>query len=360
MSIMLPKASRALAGGAAVALAAILVSAAFAQAAPKPSGVPPAKPSPPRTPPPPAAPAKPASPPLVIRANPDLDAPQETFADEFSVSWILVPVSVKNRKGHVKGLEREDFELRVDGAPVRFADFEARGEVPWSIVFLQDLSGSMEISGKLEKSKKAILSFLDQARPGDEFALASFAGGVTVVDVQFTENQRPLRETLAKWEAYGKTGLHDAVSLLPQITGDSRNTKRAVILITDGADNASRLPPAQAREVVRRAQLPVFVLGLESGDPYAVSAEGEKLARYADVLNLLSSSTGGRYVGVENLDDLAAACTSIAEELRWQYVLGFETASSGPSRFRPITVTVDKKGVEVTYRRGYRGTPPRP
>ena len=184
---------------------------------------------------------------------------------------------MKNRAGHVRGLDRDEFELKVDGRPVRFVDFEARGEVPWSIVFLQDLSGSMALSGKLEKSKKAILSFLDQARPGDEFALASFAGGVTAIDVPFTENQRPLRETLERWEAYGKTGLHDAVSLLPQITGDSRNVKRAVILITDGADNASQVTPNQARDIVRRASLPVYVLGLESGDPYAVSAEGEKL-----------------------------------------------------------------------------------
>ena len=91
-----------------------------------------------------------------------------------------------------------------------------------------------------------------------------------------------------------------------------------------------------------------------------MSAEGEKLSRYADVLNLLSNSTGGRYVAVEGSDDLAAACTSIAEELRWQYVLGFETAASGESRFRPISVAVRKRGVEVAYRRGYRGKPPRP
>lgn len=288
------------------------------------------------------------------------EAPEARFQDEAVVSWILVPVSVKNRRGHVRGLDRKDFELRVDGKTIRFDDFEARGEVPWSIVFLQDLSGSMAISRKLELSKKAILSFLDQARPGDEFALASFAGEITAIDVPFTENQRPLRETLDRWEAYGRTALHDAVSLLPQISGDSRNVKRAVILITDGADNGSRIPPNQAREIVRRAQLPVYVLGLDSGDPFAVSAEGEKLSRYADVLNLLSHSTGGRYLAVDGAEALQQACTSIAEELRWQYVLGFETVASGQNRFRPISVTVRKSGVEVASRQGYRGLPARP
>jgi VWFA-related protein len=292
-----------------------------------------------------------------VRGAPEV--PQAAFQEEVGVSWILVPVTVKNRRGHVRGLDRDDFELRVDGKRTRFDDFEARGEVPWSIVFLQDLSGSMALAGKLEQSKRAVASFLDRARPGDEFALASFAGEVTAIDVPFTENQRPLRETVEKWEAYGKTALHDAVSLLPQITGDSRNVKRAVIVITDGADNASRIPPNQAREIVRRAQLPVYVLGLESGDPYAVSAEGEKLSRYADVLNLLAQSTGGRYLAVEGAEELGEACASIAEELRWQYVLGFDTVPGGASRFRTISVTVAKRGVEVAFRRGYRGTAPK-
>jgi hypothetical protein len=91
-----------------------------------------------------------------------------------------------------------------------------------------------------------------------------------------------------------------------------------------------------------------------------VSAEGEKLSRYADVLNLLSFSTGGRYLPVQSADELAEACTSIAEELRWQYVLGFETAATGQVRFHPISVTVRKSGVEVAFRRGYRGLAPRP
>ena len=74
----------------------------------------------------------------------------------------------------------------------------------------------------------------------------------------------------------------------------------------------------------------------------------------------LGAFTRHTHVAVEGSDDLAAACTSIAEELRWQYVLGFETAAGGESRFRPISVAVRKRGVDVAYRRGYRGKPPRP
>ena len=148
--------------------------------------------------------------------------------------------------------------------------------------------------------------------------------------------------------------------MLPRITGESRNLKRAAVLITDGVDNASRITSLQARDLVRRAELPVYVLGLESGDPAVVSAEGQKIYRYADVLNLLASLTGGRYFSIHGPDDLKEACKTIADELRYQYVLGFETRPTGENRFRPIWVSVKKRDVIVNGRKGYKGTPPAP
>lgn len=289
------------------------------------------------------------------------EAPQEpaSFAEEVSVAWILVPVIVRSKKGYVLDLEREDFELRVDGRPVAFQDFERRGEAPWSLVFLQDLSGSMATGGRLQASQEAVRFFLTRARPGDEFAVASFAGQTTAVDVPFTEQLAPVAEAVAAWEAYGRTALHDAVAWLPEISGESRNVKRAAVLITDGADNASAMTAAEARELVRRAELPVYVIGLESGDPYALDPNGEKVYRYADVLNLLASLTGGRYFPVSGPDDVKEACAAIAEEMRYQYVLGFDTRGSGPSAFRTISVTVpERQGLKIQARKGYRGTPP--
>jgi hypothetical protein len=89
-----------------------------------------------------------------------------------------------------------------------------------------------------------------------------------------------------------------------------------------------------------------------------LSAKGQKIYRYADVLNLLATMTGGRYFPVEGPNDVKEACATIAEELRWQYVLGFETSGRGASRQRAITVEVKKRAVEVVTRSGYRGTAP--
>jgi VWFA-related protein len=287
--------------------------------------------------------------------------PSGQFQEEFMVSWILVPVLVKSRKGYVEGLDREDFELRVDGRSVRFQDFEQRGEAPWSLVFMQDLSGSMGVGGRLEASLEAIRYFFERARPGDEYALSSFASGVTAVDVPFTEDLDVLRDGISKWEAYGKTTLHDAVGWLPEISGDSRNVKRAAVLITDGVDNASKISAGEARELVRRAELPVYVLGLESGDPMALDAAGEKVYRYADVLNLLAALTGGRYFPIQGPDDMKEACATIADELRYQYVLGFDTQASGRPAWHDLSVLVKHRNapdLRVIARKGYRGTPP--
>jgi Ca-activated chloride channel homolog len=338
-------------GAAVGALVALAGAGLPAQSRPAPAPVPRLPAPAPRLPAP--APAPPA--PAAAAAT----APEARFEGEVSVAWILVPVTVKSAGGRwIRNLGREDFTLRVDGRKVRFTDFEPRGEVPWSLVFLQDLSGSMANGGRLDASREAVRHFLDAARFGDEFALASFAGATTAVDVPFTEDLEPLRETVSGWEAYGRTALHDAVALLPQISGNSRNLKRAVVLITDGVDNASQMTANQARDLVRRAELPVFVLGLESGDPKVVSARGEKVHRYADVLNLLAAMTGGRYFPIRGVSELKEACATIAEELRYQYVLGFETTGTGASRYRPMTVEVRRRNVRVTARQGYRGTRP--
>ncbi|MEO8275365.1 MAG: VWA domain-containing protein [Thermoanaerobaculia bacterium] len=296
---------------------------------------------------------------LAAPSTAEKSTPVPTFTDEVSVAWILVPVIVKGSNGYLNGLGKEDFDLKVDGKSVRFPDFEPHGEAPWSVVFLQDLSGSMAIGGRLEASQQAVDYFLDAAKPGDEFALATFAGEDTNIDVPFTEELPPLRESVASWEGYGKTALNDAVALLPRISGDSRNVKRAAVLITDGVDNASSITATEAREIVRRAQLPVYVFGLESGDPYAINKDGSDIYRYADMLNLLAHMTGGKYFSISSPEEMKEACATVAEELRYQYVLGFETQGTGRSAFRPIRVEVRKgRAKQVLSRMGYQGLPP--
>jgi VWFA-related protein len=282
------------------------------------------------------------------------------FQDEVSVGLVLVPVVVRSGAGYAKNLEQKDFQLRVEGKPVRAESFERRSDAPASVILLQDLSGSMANGGKLEESQQALRFFLDKALPGDEFAVATFASGLFEVEVPFTKNQAALREASDRWRAYGTTALHDAVARIPQISLEGRNPKRFALLITDGVDNASHLTPEAARAVVQEAQLPTYVLGLGSGNPYELAQDGKKIYRYADVLSLLAAVTGGRYYSIANHEDLQKALAEILDDVRHQYVLGFSTGD-GAVKFRPLTVEVKGKSSNrraVVFRRGYKGTPP--
>lgn len=283
-----------------------------------------------------------------------------SFEEQVSVSWVLVPVVVRAGDRYVRSLGRESFHLRVGGEEVPVASFEPRSDAPLSIVWLQDLSGSMDNGGKLEASREALGYFLDRAREEDRFALGTFSGGEVLLEVPFTAETTTLREALGAWEGWGTTALYDAVAWVPEITAAGRQRKRAVILVTDGADNASEASPAQARLLVRDARLPVYVLGLLAGNPLALTDDGEKVYRYAHLLNQLARSSGGRFFRVRDVDDIRSAAAGIMDELRNQYVLGFP-AAEGPRRYRRIEVEVDGRSEsDLVHRLGYRGGPPAP
>jgi VWFA-related protein len=278
------------------------------------------------------------------------------FSDQVSVGYVLVPVVVRTPTGYASNLEQKDFQLLVDGKPVKIQSFDRRTEAPTSLVFLQDLSGSM--AEVVEPSRRAVRYFLDRALPGDEFALATFANGRGQVEVPFTTDVAPVRDAIAEWKGYGTTALHDAVAWIPDISGEGHNSRRFAVLVTDGADNASQITPEEAREIVRSSQVPVYVLGFGAGDPYALQPDGKKVYRYADVLNLLAITTGGRYYPIDSVGDLDKALVKISDDLRHQYVLGFATTDGAPS-FRRLQVEV--KGRErftVVFRSGYKGPPP--
>ncbi len=289
------------------------------------------------------------------------DRPVGSFAEQVSVSWVLVPVVVRNGHGYVHDLGRDDFRLTVDGHRVAFEDFESGDRAPLSLVFLQDLSGSMANGGKLAASRAALAFLVAHAHLRDEFALASFAGERLRVEVPFTRDEAVLSEAMGLWSAYGTTALHDAVAWIPQIALEGRHPKRAVVLVTDGVDNASDIPPDRARQIVRDARLPVYVLGLgrDALPPEEVAAAGTMPGdTYGQLLERLARATGGRYYPVRRVDDVEPAAEHLLEELRHQYVLGFPAAAV-PVAERQLKVTVKVPGrVDVYHRRGYLGGPP--
>lgn len=293
--------------------------------------------------------------------SPD-DAPAaasaQTFGTQVDVRWVLVPTLVKSRKGYVQDLEQEEFRLFVENRPVPIASFETGTEAPISVIYMQDLSGSVANGDKLEISRQLLNCFLDRARPYDDYTIATFGNEQIQVQIPATSDFFKARRSMWKWQPRGTTALHDAVAWLPDLGTRSENAKRVAILVTDGADNASTLTGEEARSLVRQAELPVYVLGLRAGT--APGAETEHLERqsFLHVLRLLAFQTGGRYASLSPADDVGDICESILQDLRYQYVLGFP-AGAGDS-YRQIRVEVDGRNRQVTARRGYTGGVPAP
>lgn len=308
------------------------------------------------------------------RSTPRRSGPA-TFADRVSVSWVLVPVVVRSAGGYVGELAKEDFRLSVDGRAVPIESFDSSHDAATSLVWLQDVSGSMANGDKLEASRTAFRYFVERARPEDEFAIATFAGGLIEVEVPFTSDREALLEAARRWRGYGTTTLHDAVSFLPEISDQGRHRKRAVVLVTDGVDNASVLSPAESRLIVREALLPVYVLGFTTADPRdlrrlrlfehddaddASDTDLEESFHFARLLHRLARATGGRFLWVTDPAGIEQGSAALLDELRHQYVLGFP-ARETPRKYRQIDVDVEHRGkAEILHRQGYTGGPPAP
>lgn len=306
----------------------------------------------------PGHPAAHAQPPPAPEAEPASAPPGAApiFEESVAVSWLLVPVVVETAWGTAGDLGREAFRLWVDDRRAPIDELDRGDDVPLSVVFLQDLSGSMANGGKLDASRGALAALLARTRPGDEVALASFAGDRLAIDVPFTAETAAVADAMAGWEGYGTTALHDAVSLLPEISQGGEKGRRVAVLVTDGLDNASALPPADAARIVRTSQLPVYVLGL--GDGRRPRGDDETV-RYGELLGELARSTGGRYFEVADRAAAEEAVAALIEDLRRRYVLGVATAGDGARAYHRLRVEVALPYRHtLTYRRGYHGTVP--
>lgn len=277
------------------------------------------------------------------------------------MGYVLVPIVARQPSGaYATDLKPDDFRLLVNGQAIEFESFEQGERAPVSVMFLQDLSGSMANSNKMILSRTVLDRLIMGHRSGDNWSLASFASERVSVDVSFTDDVELLRQSADSWRPYGTTALHDAVAWLPDLTSHVHSARRAAIVITDGVDNASQIDPYTAREKVRQAELPVYVLGLSTGDIESLDREGEKVYRYADVLNLLSHMTGGHYFPVVSQSDALLACTKIVSEIRNQYVIGFPTSALGTPTYHEIQVQPrTRKKLKLTFRQGYSGTLPK-
>jgi Ca-activated chloride channel family protein len=276
-----------------------------------------------------------------------------------SVGYVLVPVVVTDEKGRaISGLREGDFSVLVEGKPVVLDLFAASDEAPVSFTILLDGSGSMGLAGKMEGALAALEALVARGRPGDDYSVQVFAEGTVRELVPFTGDGALVVRAARGVKPYGKTAFFDALAKMPDRTLLGRNGSRAIVLLTDGIDNASVLSREHLAELLQGLDVPVYPIGLRAAA--AGPARGEPGERDVDVelLRRIAFETGGRFALVEEPEKLAAAVGEIEKDLRSQYLLGFTPTGAGPVKYRTLSVTIGQRIGTYRTRSGYRGTEP--
>jgi Ca-activated chloride channel family protein len=274
------------------------------------------------------------------------------YEGRVDVNAVVVPVSVRNKAGRVvTGVAPKHFTLYVDGFEVPIRDLDLERDLPISLGFIFDTSGSM-MGRKMSGSQQLIMAFLEHRRPDDQLALWTFGDDRVMERFPFGMGWYLLPRVLETLKPWSTTALYDMVLRVPEVLEKARHHRRAAILLTDGVDNASTISADQTTAVARRIETPIYVLGVEP-PPALASPDGPS---FEEILTLIADASGGHYRRIPQAEQMPQVVDELLKELSSRYILTFETSGVGARKWRTIEVTVD--GYQATTRSGYTGTLP--
>jgi Ca-activated chloride channel family protein len=282
-------------------------------------------------------------------------APVPTFAS--GIDLVSVSAVVRDHKGRfVENLSVRDFEILDAGRLRPISDFR-RDLVGVSVGLLFDVSGSMEST--LPAARESAMHLLSWLEPRDEAAVYTFDTRLDEV-APFTSGLKKLPDSMATVTPFGATSLHDAIARMAERVGTREGRRRAVVVFTDGRDNASRLTPAQVSSIASSIDVPVYVFAAVPSidNPTTEFSTNEGSSSLAGPLSDLAAWTGGHVFVASTPATRSMAARQIVDELRHQYLIAFE--ASGASGWHPLVVRARNKDLTVRARSGYIAGQSRP
>ena len=277
-------------------------------------------------------------------------APAATFRSR--VNLVSVSAVVRDRRGKIlSSLRDQDFEVLDEGQRRDVVLFRSGADAPAGVAILVDGSGSMAMGAARDKAQAISVAILSRLTAGrDLAALLSFDTRLLTL-TPFTDDFDNIRDGLGEVEAFGSTSLYDAVAGSAAFVADRVQGRRALIVLTDGSDNASTHGPEEVAWIASTIDVPVYVFEVGTGP----TASDEALAsRRRGALAELARATGGDLFVASTPGATYAAIARLCDELRHQYVLGFEPAPG--SGMRRVQLRTRNKDLRVTTRTWYRNT----
>jgi VWFA-related protein len=307
------------------------------------------------------------------------DLPQdsdEVVKFDTNLTNIFFTAADKNRR-FISDLKAEDIRVLEDGQQQEIFTFQTNIDLPLSLAILIDTSASEERT--LPDEKAAARAFLENMmRPNkDEAAVVSFTGETTL-EQGFTGNVERLRRAIERVEFVppsgyigggvvvngtppisgtnqtlaGSTAIWDAVWATSEelISTSAENTRRAIILLTDGDDTSSRMKIHDAIERAQKADALIYAIGI--GDRYTFNVDEGSLRKIAE-------QTGGRAYFPRHERDLRDAFEQIQRDLREQYLVAYSPSNkTRDGSYRRIEIqlvnpALKQQNLKLNYRSGY-------
>lgn len=274
---------------------------------------------------------------------------------------------VEGRRGRlIEDLKKDDFELTDEGTPQKIEYFSDDTHSALSLGLAIDTSASQ---GRLLRNEQAAAKQFLRAvlREGDQAFVMNFDVDVKLLEdftgkaselaraVESTEINDTGRSVLdANAAPVGGTHLYDAVYLASDQLMRARHGRKALVLVTDGEDQGSKIRLEDSIASAEKAN--VIVYSIIVSDPEFYSLMGGAYRGDAKIRRL-TRQTGGRTIRVKSVENIGAAFGDIARELHSQYLLGYYPSNlRRDGSFRRIQVTVPGHGYVVRTRTGYYDT----
>jgi Ca-activated chloride channel family protein len=281
----------------------------------------------------------------LVSAQRGRDEPQLRVAVD--VDLVVFNVTVTDGKGRaISGLQATDFRITEEGRDQMVAFFDA-ADVPASIGLIVDNSGSM--ADKRAEVIDAALAFVAASNPRDEMFVVNFNEHAYMgLPVPFTSDARQIHAALLQRPPTGLTALYDALALgIDHLKAGTRDRK-ALVVLSDGGDNASRRSLDEVLLNARQSNATIYTIGIYD------EVDRDKDPR---TLRKIAGLSGGRAYFPRALEDLDHVWRDIAGGIRSQYTLAYHSSNATrDGAFRNVRITAGRNGkrdLRVAARDGY-------
>jgi Ca-activated chloride channel homolog len=270
-----------------------------------------------------------------------------------------VPVQVKDSHGNnVPALSAADFTLFENGKPQKIAFFDA-GNDPASLVILVDSSATVSATGRLGSAQSIADQFMRIVPLNDEVFLMEFTDQIGPFQRLTSEQLNNPSSVTATPAAKGGSALYDAIAAAVCHLRASKNLLQAIVVITDGIDQHSRISLEQLIELLRSSRAELFMTALNTRskfnflgrtEPRLTLVSGHDIDNPAIVFERLMKESGVQSSLPSSERDLDEALLEVSNNLKAQYTLAYYPEQSS-NKLRKIEVRVDRPGMRVFARR---------